>query len=252
MPKQVYQGYVLSETKKRVVIATGFRRPSSNPKTGPMVQVWILAKDTAPHKAVKSGLDSIVCGSCKHRGGSCYVSTFQGPRAVWASWRRGNYPVWDRKTPIFVGHAVRWGAYGDPTLIPANVRAAVNKQAKLTTGYTHQWHDGAGSINARHTASLSHLMASCDTSQERAAAKEIGARTFRVMGPGESLERGEILCPASDEAGKRTTCEKCGLCGGADKLAKDIAIYVHGKGASKFETARRAAPLVQIGGVALD
>jgi len=44
---------------------------------------------------------------------------------------------------------------------------------------------------------------------------------------------GEILCPASEEAGKRTTCDKCGLCAGLTRKAKDIMIPVHGSKAIK-------------------
>ena len=45
------------------------------------------------------------------------------------------------------------------------------------------------------------------------------------------LVRGrEILCPASEEAGKRTQCASCLLCGGASVKAKSIAIVAHGAG----------------------
>jgi hypothetical protein len=41
----------------------------------------------------------------------------------------------------------------------------------------------------------------------------------------------EILCPASKEAGYKTSCDKCGLCAGASIAAKSIAIVAHGNGA---------------------
>ena len=44
----------------------------------------------------------------------------------------------------------------------------------------------------------------------------------------------EILCPASEEAGKKTSCIKCGLCAGTTtKSKKSIAIVAHGNG-SKY------------------
>ena len=41
----------------------------------------------------------------------------------------------------------------------------------------------------------------------------------------------EILCPASKEAGYRTTCDSCKLCSGSNISAKSIAIVAHGGGA---------------------
>lgn len=40
----------------------------------------------------------------------------------------------------------------------------------------------------------------------------------------------EVLCPASEEAGKRTQCIRCLLCAGAETQAKSVAIVVHGAG----------------------
>ena len=63
------------------------------------------------------------------------------------------------------------------------------------------------------------------------SAWSIGARTFRVVGNAAELQLGrEILCPASEEAGKRTQCIRCLLCGGASVKAKSVAIVAHGAG----------------------
>jgi hypothetical protein len=43
----------------------------------------------------------------------------------------------------------------------------------------------------------------------------------------EKLESDEVLCPASEEAGRKTTCENCKLCSGTSKKAKNVAIYAH-------------------------
>lgn len=59
-----------------------------------------------------------------------------------------------------------------------------------------------------------------------------GHRTFRVIPDKSAIVKGaEILCPASKEAGYRTTCNSCGLCGGNTVKAKSIAIVAHGTGA---------------------
>jgi hypothetical protein len=77
-------------------------------------------------------------------------------------------------------------------------------------------------------------MASVDTVEEAHAAWLGGWRTFRIRAPQDpllALDRTplECVCPASDEAGHRTTCERCQLCRGTDRPARSIAIVVHGK-----------------------
>src|SRR5687767_8863532 len=49
-----------------IVVVAG--ASTSNRKTGPMVQIWILTRDVDPIAAVKSGADSAICGDCKFRG----------------------------------------------------------------------------------------------------------------------------------------------------------------------------------------
>jgi hypothetical protein len=73
------------------------------------------------------------------------------------------------------------------------------------------------------------IMTSADNSKQASAAWDKGERTFRVISSLDKLIRGkEILCPASEEAGKRTTCESCKLCGGASVKGKSVAIVAHG------------------------
>jgi hypothetical protein len=44
----------------------------------------------------------------------------------------------------------------------------------------------------------------------------------------------EILCPASEEAGRRTTCVDCKLCSGNTIKAKNIFIPSHGGGKKHY------------------
>jgi hypothetical protein len=78
-------------------------------------------------------------------------------------------------------------------------------------------------------------MASCDSVAERVQANMLGFRTFRVApATGWTKEKHEILCPASEQAGKRTTCAECRACGGTSLRARcDIMIPAHGSGASR-------------------
>jgi hypothetical protein len=236
-------GYLLHEDSQIVVIATGFGRKSANPKTGDMIQVWILARDVNPVQALKTGEDSIVCLDCKHRGTegknrTCYVRVANAPNGVWKAYQRGNYPILAIAdyARAFQGRKVRFGAYGEPVLIPLHIVAELARVSDGWAGYTHQW------ANPAYAGYRAYVMASVDTPQEHSTAKRLGWRTFRVRTESSALLPREIVCPASDEAGKRTTCADCRLCSGthANDPRKDIAIIVHGISAHKFE-------LIQIG-----
>jgi hypothetical protein len=232
-------GYLLHEDEQIVVIATGFKRKSSNPKTGDMIQVWILARGVNPVAAIKTGEDVAVCLDCKHRGTggkgrTCYVRVANAPLGVWKAYQRGRYPMLAMAdyARVFGGRKIRFGSYGEPVLVPLAIVRAIVAVADGHTGYTHAW------ANLAYAEYRAFLMASVDTPSEHDAAKLAGWRTFRVRGENSSLVAGEIMCPASEESGKRTTCENCKLCSGTSAAGdprKDIAIIVHGSGARKFE-----------------
>ena len=50
-------------------------------------------------------------------------------------------------------------------------------------------------------------------------------------GPSEiDVQAGEAMCPASKEAGRKSTCAKCTLCAGTSIKARDIVIADHAAG----------------------
>jgi hypothetical protein len=227
----VYQGASMIDGNPIVAIATGFGR-SRNEKTGNMIQLWILRADVSPLVAIHTGQDSSVCGDCKHRGTiengknkgrSCYVTIFQAPRSVYESYKRGIYesiPL-ESLPDAFADRPVRLGAYGDPAALPLAVIEAITSKAAYFTGYTHAWQ--------RFPELSPYCMASADSSQEKAIAKMLGFRVFRVRSESEAIEAKEIACPASAEMGKKTNCAACKACGGTSSKARvDIAIIAHG------------------------
>ncbi len=226
-------GYIIHEDTLRVVIATGFSTPSDNRKTGDMIQIWILCKAEDPVTAIKTGLDRIICGNCRHRGHeengvygverTCYVNQGQAPLGIWKAWKAGRYPTL-QFMDCFAGRKVRFGAYGDPTHLPLSLALAIAGVASGHTGYTHQWRkpslQGWRSI----------LMASVDTTAELVIARSMGWSTFRVT-PDTDHHTVETLC-ASDRFG--TPCADCLACAGARGGIQAIHIPVHGKGAGHF------------------
>jgi len=237
-------GYILHETDTIAVIATIH---SENIKTGDMIQVWILNRHESPVEAVRSGQDETVCFDCPHRGDgfndrTCYVNVAQGPNAVYRAYRANKYPTLPiaRYAEVFSNRKVRFGAYGEPVLIPLHIVEAIAQIADGHTGYTHQWR------KTEYQAYGAYLMASCDSPRDSALAEAMGWRHFRVRNATEALLPGEISCPASDEMGKRTTCDRCTLCNGkrtATDARKNIAIIVHGIGAKNFVALEAIAPI---------
>jgi hypothetical protein len=70
----------------------------------------------------------------------------------------------------------------------------------------------------------------------------MGWRTFRVREASEPVAKGEFICPASAEAGKRTTCIQCQACDGADRAGKaSPTIIAHGALASRLAANRARA-----------
>jgi hypothetical protein len=236
----LYRGPSMLDGKPIVMVATGLARSSRNTKTGgDLIQTWILRDDVAPVDAIKSGADASICGDCPHRGAvvdgkvigrSCYVLVHNAPRSVWSAVHRGVYPTVepDAGALLLAGRGVRLGAYGDPAAVPFAVWEQLLTHVSFVTGYTHQWRS--------HPELSRYCMASCDSVGDRVHAKALGFRTFRVAARGEAAQEREIVCPASAEAGHKTSCDKCRACGGLTAKAKvDVVIAAHGYGAKSFE-----------------
>jgi hypothetical protein len=226
----IYEGPSRLDGAPIVVIAVGLKQRSTNTKTGEMVQTYILRRDMPPADAIKTGADASICGACPHRGDgtgkgrSCYVTIMHGPRGVWMAYQRGNYPKAD---PDVAGRMVRLGTYGDPAAVPIVVWQRLLKDAAGWTGYTHQW-------KSIHPAWAKLCMASVDSEAELHLAQAKGFRTFRVTPSAhENIKGLEIICPASEEAGKLTQCEDCRACMGTSGKARvSIQIAAHGSGRS--------------------
>jgi hypothetical protein len=234
-------GYILEETTSAidgapiVVIAT---MKTVNAKTGNMVQVWILRSDISPTDAVKSNCDISICGNCPHRANgivknrTCYVTVFQAPLAVYKAFKRGNYVNWDGDTSVFANRKVRWGAYGDPSLINSDIVRNISEVSDGWTGYTHQW-------KAEFAAPfVNFFQASCDSVNDLELANDGGWGSFTVLPVGmdrNSLPFKTIRCPAS--VNDTVKCIKCGLCNGSERKSAHVVIEAHGRKADDIQWA---------------
>lgn len=225
---------VLWSDDQRMLVVTGLRRRSSNGKTGAMLQAWILPVGVNPSTAVRTGEDEVVCGTCPHRpvlhretgAGRCYVKVDKAPASVWKAVARHNLRAMPQDVALALvaeaaagGALLRWGAWGDPGYLPLDLVERVSALFRGRTGYTHRW---------RERPDLRpFVMASVDSETEAREAWAQGWRTFRVMVKGDGRMARTVLCPASKEAGYRTTCADCRLCGGSDVAARSVEIFKH-------------------------
>lgn len=243
-----YRGPSLINGAPIVGVLTGLEGGSVNPKTGPMVQAWIIRSDVPPMDAKRQNVDDAICGDCKLRGrdgkdSGCYVPAWVAPHSVYKRLRAGEYhdATWRDVEALVEGRSIRLAAYGDPVAIPFEVWRMMIVSAAGWVAYTHQWAE----CDRRFIAIA---MASVDTVAEFYSARALGWRTFRIRRMvDEPLLEGtqpgahvgthrtrplEFVCPASDEAGHRSTCEACQLCRGLSSPARNVAIVAHGKPSS--------------------
>ena len=234
----VYEGPSLYDGKPIVVLVqTG----SKNRKTGDMAQTYILRSDIDPISASRTGGDKAICGNCPHMGKpnpngdkgqaigrTCYVTLAHGPLGKYKAYKKGRYTKIQGHAAladVTRGRMVRLGTYGDPAAVPSYIWDSLTMHCQGWTSYTH------GKTNPNPKIH----MTSADSGKAAQAAWDKGERTFRVVSKTGDLIKGrEVLCPASEEAGKRASCETCKLCAGNSVKAKSIAIVAHG-------TALRAA-----------
>jgi hypothetical protein len=199
-----------------------------------------MRTDIDPLKAMQTGKDGSVCGSCpflgriKHdeRRGittfterGCYVVPLHGLISVYHGYVAGNYP---KATATLLrrhltGRALRMGSYGDPVVVPVAQWEWALGYTVGHTGYTHQWR----LAQAQPYRFL--CMASVECARDVAEAEKLGWRTFRVRRAHDALLPNEVICPKSAEGGRRESCLSCGACNGWKRPGqKSIAIVAHG------------------------
>lgn len=225
---------------------------STNKKTGPMIQVYILSDNgEKPTDSIQSGNDAAVCFDCPMRGiladfvhpnsipaelqgrggeqNGCYVNAGQSVGAVYAAYTEGRYETYDPELHDvwFRGRSIRWGAYGEPVLVPLWIVEHLCGIADNWTGYTHQFH------RPEFQAYRKYFMASV---HPETIEKAIGLG-WRMFFCGwtipEKYARFFVGCPASAEAGFKKQCIDCSACKGNNRpidspAGKSISIKPHG------------------------
>lgn len=237
--------YVFSTNNGRIIHSIDFKK-SENKKLGAgsrVVQTYHFSVDQV--LAVDLSHDEVNCMDCPYsfnqnggKSGGCYTHKGFQRLGLYAKLRSLNKMLKDKEiqpfdvnillnyVTIFAKSKVdllRFGAYGEPVLLPIEaVELMISKFREKSgktfwTGYTHQWHKD------EYQEYSKYFMASVHNKFEEAIALDKG---FKFFGVGYETEG--INCPASKEAGKKTTCSVCKLCSGTKgKSNKSIYIAKH-------------------------
>jgi len=219
-----------------VALFTGFKNDSQNSKLGAMITVYIHLKENLPHENARTGADVAICGNCPLRPimkikGGCYVNKGHAPHAVHSSYLKGNIPTLNNTQELITllinrGYQIRWGEYGDPSMLPFpfidEVMKAVEPYGIGQTSYVHQWQESW--FDPRH---FTYALASVDFINTLALLQALhgdNVRYYRITETKEDLLPNEVHCPHKESDNKtiRVQCKDCGLCGGSKMSAKNI------------------------------
>jgi hypothetical protein len=217
-----YEGASQLTGEPIVMLLTGLENPSSNLKTGQMVQAVVLDGSLKPTEAIKSGSDANVCGDCPLRRGICYLNLipFNGVYKAYAEGRTPHITQEVLERAKAKQKRLRITAYGDPSAVPFEVWKNLLQYFTHWTGYSHQWR----SLDSRWSK---FLMASCETEEDVVKAARLGWSTFRVRTPESPMMTNEIQCP--NVADPTIQCSNCRLCSGTrGERTRHISIEVHG------------------------
>jgi hypothetical protein len=216
---------------KKGNLIVNFQFSTSNTKTGALIQNYIIPASWLETDAKISTLsDADVCFDCEHsksKKKTCYVRKKQSEMGLASKVRSlrklglENIPELSPESEAdlldaIAGKGIRFGSYGEPILLGEALISKISKRAKFWTGYTHQWHKNAWAKD--------YFMASVESELISRAAQNSGFRTFFV---GDPKGKNYVTCPASKEAGNKTTCDNCKLCMGTQSKAKSVKILKH-------------------------
>jgi hypothetical protein len=169
--------------------------------------------------AVSNGAKLSACYTHKMNQYSGFLSSVRsiGKGLEWDEIPEFSSEIANKISEISKGKYIRFGTYGEPSLIPVDLVSSICLVAKNWTGYTHQW--------AKKSEYSPYFMASCHSEGQAKYAESKGWRSF--IAAKEAIQ-GTVNCPASAEAGFKSTCSKCGLCSGTNgKGKKNVYILEH-------------------------
>ena len=219
-PKLQRANSIVVDIGDHYLVVTGLKKKSKNRKTGAMLQTFFIDKSKliSEPKIFGSG-----CGDCPLND-ECYVNKEKlAVRAAVGRLVRGEptsyvWCSWQELMVLIENRAVRWGSYGDPSVLGVKKFEEASRVIDFHTGYTHFWRD--------HPELAPFLMASVEDQAGQLLAVALGFRTFTVLRENAEPPSNSILCPSN----RGIQCINCRLCDGkksTEDMRKNIHIPLH-------------------------
>lgn len=221
------------------VVRKGFTTNTKISDGKPLVQTYTFSVKQWQLASTRKGfemkeffaLDESNCLDCPYSGnagnGGCYTHKFMqytGFLSMLRSIKASEVtPLTSHKEDVIekmcTGSYVRFGTYGEPSLVSLHLIKRMAEASSAWTGYTHQHAKPWASNYAKY------FMASVHDEAEAIAAGELAYRSFIATNTGDEKA---VSCPASKEAGFKSNCARCGLCSGTlGKGKTNIKILEH-------------------------
>lgn len=163
-------------------------------------------------------------GGCYTHKGEIFMGIISKLKRLHRAYVAGKIPNYNEKVHakivkvIHAGNYLRLGSYGEAVTMPEQLVSDMCKVLTKRTAYTHLW------VKNEFQWAKKFFMASTDGNTFLAnIAENMGWRYFNVG------QADGIQCPSDPTIAKekRVACERCNLCGGASKKAKNIWIKQH-------------------------
>jgi len=169
--------------------------------------------------SVSNGAKLSACYTHKMMQYSGFLSMLRGVHKTHLEWETIptlSEEIVSKLVSVSANKYVRFGTYGEPSLIDVNLVSEIVAVSKSHTGYTHQW--------ARKQEFAPFFMASVHNAFGESMAAKLGFRSFIAAKENDTKF---ISCPAAIENGFKSNCSKCGLCSGSRKGKKSVIILEH-------------------------
>ena len=163
-------------------------------------------------------------GGCYTHKGMIFLGIVSKLKRLNRAYLAGKIPHYSEKVHSKVlkianaGSYLRLGSYGEAVTMPEKLIQDLCAAMPKRTAYTHMWTDD------KYQWAKPFFMASTDGNKFLSdIAKNMGWRYFNIG------QTDGVQCPSDPtiKKEKRVSCERCNLCGGASKQAKNIWIKQH-------------------------
>lgn len=217
----IYTSPVNGDLIELIALFTG------NKKTGDMIQLSVLPVngDIADNTQGRAA----ICGTCPHVAlGSCYAYD-QGLFSMMKAYRKGSYKFMEMTDFLAIAQTrkIRFGRFGDISLLPFDLIDEIAANCQGYTGYTNQW-------RSKHYDSRFNALFMMSTLGEKdsiaAFKKHPDARQFKVIHTEteytNDTAEGVITCPSENGF----NCNECLLCDGGAARVADVFIEIKAHG----------------------